>query len=45
MSVRVVCYGKPLSHLFDKPILQPTNLLQHFDHIGLLKPISRFVDQ
>ena len=30
-------YGKPLSHLFDKPILSPINLLYHFDDIGLSK--------
>ena len=35
-------YGKPLSHLFDKPILSrailsPINLLNHFDSIGLPK--------
>ena len=36
MSV-VMVVGYMLSHSFDKPILLPTNQLQHFDHIGLLK--------
>ena len=30
-------YAKPLSHLFDKPILSPINLLYHFDNTGLSK--------
>ena len=28
-------YGKPLSHLFDKLILSPINLLYYFDNMGL----------
>ena len=27
----VSTYGKLLSHFFDKPILSPINLLNHFD--------------
>ena len=28
-------YGKSLSHLFDKPMLSPINLLYHINNIGL----------
>ena len=29
--------GKPLSNLFERPILPPINLRCHFDNIGLQK--------
>ena len=36
--VYVMC-GKPLPHLFDKPILSPINFLYRFDNVGLSKII------
>ena len=34
-------YGKLLSHLFDKPVSLPINLLYHFDNIK--QPIAKLL--
>ena len=30
-------YGKPVSHLFDKPVLSSINLIYHFDNKGFVE--------